>query len=109
MLPRRKALGWSIRFGLVLVLAGLAGLRAQLVHQYGFETRDPVWVPGPADAPYKEVAHNLTDESAHSGARSEFIRLEVQTGSFLHYTYDIGKGPISDELNVSLWLRAKRP
>lgn len=105
----RSALGWALKLGLLLTLAGPAGVRAQQIHQYGFETRAPVWLPGPADAPCKEIAHKLTDESAHSGSRSEFIRLQVETGTFLHYTYDIGKGPIADELNVSLWLKATRP
>ena len=35
--------------------------------------------------------------------------LQVESGTFLHYTYDLGKAPISDELNVSVWLKANRP
>lgn len=108
-MSRATNLGWCIRLGLVLTLAGLASVRAQQVLQYGFETRDPVWLPGPADAAYKELVHKLTDESAHSGARSEFLRLQVENGNYLHYTYDIGKGPVTDELNISVWVKANRP
>jgi hypothetical protein len=94
-----------------LVLAAVAGwpVKAQNVLQYGFETRDPIWVKGFSDAPFKELVHKLTEESAHNGQRSEQISVDAEQGTFIHYTYDIGKAPIADELNVSLWVKANRP
>ncbi len=109
MSRRQWAVGSFSTALLALALLALPGVRSQQVLQYGFETRDPVWLPGAADAPFKEIAHKLTDESAHSGQRSEVMRLQVEPGTFIHYTYDPGRGPVTDELNVSVWIKANRP
>ena len=78
--------------------------------QHGFEGRDPIWLPGGFDVAYKEISHSLTTETAHTGQKSELIQLQVEKpGSFIYYTYPIGKAPIADELNVSLWVKANRP
>src|SRR4051794_6937098 len=94
---------------LVLALIGTRPVPAQQVLQHGFETRDPIWVQGPSDAAFKEVIHELTDETAHTGHRSEHIRLQVDQGNFIHYTYDVGRAPVNEELNVTLWVKANRP
>ncbi len=109
MRPFRWAAGSLVAGGLALALVGLGRGQQQSMLQYGFEGRDPVWVPGPADAAYKETAHALTDEYAHSGQRSEHLQLQAEAGHFIHYTYELGKAPVSDDLNVSVWLRANRP
>jgi hypothetical protein len=108
MSRRHWGVGSALVAGLTLSLLAVVA-PGQQVLQYGFETRDPVWVPGAADAPYKELDHKLTDESAHTGQRSELIRFQAQPGTFVHYAYDPGRAPITDELNVSLWLKANRP
>ena len=78
--------------------------------QQGFEGRDPIWLPGNFDVAYKETAHKLTGETAHTGQKSELIQLQVEKpGKYIYYTYPIGKAPIVDELNVSLWVKANRP
>jgi hypothetical protein len=84
-------------------------LRGQQILQYGFEARDPVWAQGSWDAAYKEVLHRLTDETAHGGQRCEHIRVQAEKGTHIHYTFDIGKAPITEELHVSLWLKSNRP
>ena len=108
-----KRLGWTAG---VLLTAGLsAGLLVgvsaggQKTLQQGFEGRNPLWTPGAADAVYKETAHRITDEFAKDGRRSEYIELNAEPGSYIHYTYDVGKAIVSDELNVSLWVKANRP
>ncbi len=93
--------------GLALVLAGDA--RAQQVLQHAFEGRDTLWVAGAHDAAYEESLHRLTDESAHNGQRSETIQFVAQAGSFIHYTYEVGRAPVNDDLNVTLFVRANRP
>ncbi len=77
--------------------------------QYGFEAREPVWVQGPHDAAYKETVHRLTDEFVHDGQRSETIQLEAERGNFIHYTYTAGRAPVTEDVNVSIWIRANRP
>src|SRR5205085_6860362 len=74
-----------------------AGARGQQVMQYGFESRDPVWVPGAYDAAYKETAHQMTDEYCHGGQRAEVIRFQAEAGSFIHYTLDVGRAPVTEE------------
>jgi hypothetical protein len=106
-------LGWVtgalLPAGLALALAGLHPVRGQQILQYGFEGRSPVWVQGGADAAFKELAHRLTDETAHGGQRCEHIQIQAEKGTHVHYTYDIGRAPVNDELHLSLWLKANRP
>jgi hypothetical protein len=92
----------------VLALIPAAVAHGQQMIQYGFEARDPVWVQGPHDAAFKEKLHRLTDEYIHDGQRSETIQLESERGSFIHYTYNFGRAPITEDLSISLWLRANR-
>jgi len=98
--------GKAVAIALMLVCTVAHG---QQMIQYGFEGRSPLWRPGPHDAGYKETLHALTDKSVHSGQRSETIQFEAQQGSFIHYTYDLGRAPVTDDLHVSLWVRANRP
>jgi hypothetical protein len=104
--------GWAVLalaagVGTVALLGVVHGEQTTL--RQGFEGRDPLWAAGPADAAYKETAHRITDESARDGRRSEYIELEAEAGSYIHYTYDVGKAPLADELTVSLWVKANRP
>ena len=77
--------------------------------QHGFEGRDLFWNPGPSDAPNKQLLHALTDETRHGGHQSECFELQVQQGTFLSYTHDVGRGLVSEELSASLWVKANRP
>lgn len=94
---------------ILLVLAFAAAANGQQMIQYGFEGRSPLWLPGPHDAAYKETLHALTDKSIHSGQRSETFQFTAENGSYIHYTYDLGRAPVTDDLNISLWVRANRP
>ena len=49
--------------------------------QHGFEGGEPIWLAGPFDAAYKETKHLLTDETAHTGQKSELIWTETQSRS----------------------------
>jgi hypothetical protein len=93
----------------VAVLALATGALAQQILQNPFEGRDTLWVPGAHDAAYQETLHRITDESAHNGQRSETIQLKAQPGSFIYYTCDVGRAPVTEDLIVNLWVRAKQP
>lgn len=98
--------------GLALALAGslfAPSAWGDQILQYGFEARGPVWKAGSTDAAVKVLAHELTSETAHGGLKSEHLRLQVERGSFVHYTYDLPRAPVTDELVVSLWLKSNRP
>src|SRR5579871_5940690 len=92
----------------LLSICARAGYGQQMF-QYGFEAREPVWVPGPHDAGYRETLHQLAEDYIHSGQRSETIQLEAESGNYIHYTYTLGRAAVTDDLNVSLWVRANRP
>jgi len=47
----------------------------QQIHRYPFETRDPAFIKGTADAPYKEFVHDVTDSTSHGGQYSEHLQL----------------------------------
>jgi hypothetical protein len=90
-----------------LTVLGLAA--GQQIRREGFEGRDPLWAKGPADAAYRELAHQMTDDLQHKGQRSEMIHVAAERGTFIHYVYDAGRAPISEELSASVWVRANRP
>jgi len=100
---------WRGATAIGLVLAFAATVHGQQMIQYGFEGRSPLWLPGPHDAGYKETLHELTDKSVHSGQRSETIQFEAEHGSYIHYIYNLGRAPVTDDLHISLWVRANRP
>jgi hypothetical protein len=103
-----------------LALSSLCGLTGALLLpappadcqemiQFGFEGRDTVWVQGESKASFREIAHRITDDHARSGSRSEHIQLQVEQGEFIHYTYNVGRAPVTDELTASVFVRATRP
>ncbi|MGL4549641.1 MAG: hypothetical protein ACRC33_00525 [Gemmataceae bacterium] len=92
-----------------LVLALTGAVHGQQIVLEGFEAKGPYWKPASSDAVFKVIRHALTDETAQSGQRSEHLRLQVERGSYIHYTYDVARAPVNDELTVELALRSNRP
>jgi hypothetical protein len=90
-----------------LTFLGLAG--GQQIRRDPFEGRDPAWIKGPADAAYRELAHEMTEESPHRGQRCETIQLQAEHGTYIHYFYDTGRAPLSEELTAGVWVKADRP
>src|SRR5262249_36531599 len=74
-----------------------------------FEAREPAWVKGGADTAFRENDHAMTDQAAHGGQRSEFIRITAEQGSLVHYQYPTQRAPVSEELSASVWVKASRP
>jgi hypothetical protein len=100
------------RAGLIaglLATALLATARAQQIHRNQFETRETAWLTGNADAPFRELVHEITDATAHTGQFSEHLQINSESGNHIYYVYPTSPAPISDELSVSLWLKANRP
>jgi hypothetical protein len=103
---RRAAAAFSCA---LLLLASPALLLAEQVLQFGFESRGPFFKPGASDGAFKVLEHGLTKKSARGGERSEYLRLQVEKGSYIHYTFDLPRAPVTDELALRLWLKANRP
>jgi hypothetical protein len=70
---------------------------------------DVAWQKGSADVKFREIVHDLTESFAHTGQRSEHLRIDCETGSHAYYFYPTGKAPVNDELHISVWLRSNRP
>jgi hypothetical protein len=81
----------------------------QQIHRNGFEVREPSWMKGTADATFRELAHEITDSSAHTGQYSEHLQISTQQGNYIYYYYPTNRAPITDDLSISLWLKANRP
>src|SRR5262245_36555087 len=92
-----------------LTLAFLALAFGQQIHRNSFEAHDTVWVKGTADAPFRETVHRLTEDTNHTGQRSEHIQLQAEAGNFIYYSYDVGRAPVSEELSASVWVKSTRP
>jgi hypothetical protein len=81
----------------------------QQVHRNGFEGREAQWLKGPSDAVFRELSHRISEDSPHTGQRSETLKLECEQGNYIHYYYETGRAPMGEDLNVSVWLKANRP
>ncbi len=100
---------WRIMGCITAALLAAFSLQAQQTHRNGFETREPAWVRQNADAPFRELAHAMTDATAHTGQFCEHIHVQAEQGSFVYYAYPVGKALLSDELTASVWVKANRP
>jgi hypothetical protein len=81
------------------------------IHKNSFETKLG-WSKGGSDAAHDEAEHKLDGTEPHNGQMSEYIALNVKTvdpKQHIYYTYPIGNAPLTEDLRVSLWLRANRP
>jgi hypothetical protein len=107
--PRRLAARLLGLAALAVSLAFLCSAPGQTIHRNGFEIRTPAWSRGAADANFKETAHDITDQTAHSPDRSEHIQLTAERGNYIYYTYPLSRAPLVEELSISIWVKANRP
>jgi len=91
----------------VAIFASLTN--AQQIHRNGFEGRDLGWIKGAADAPFRQIVHDLTDTFAHTGQYSEHVQITAEQGTYLYYYYPIGRAPVGEDLSASVWVKANRP
>jgi hypothetical protein len=90
-------------------LTALGPARGQQVLRNGFETREPLWVQGTSDVAFRATVHETTDATAHTGQYSEHVQITAEPGNYVYYTYPVGRAPVSEELNLSLWIKSNRP
>lgn len=94
---------------LLAVAVGLLAQGTLQVHREGFEGPAVSWQKGRANVSHRELAHERTNQTAHSGRQSEHIRLHAEQGTFIHYYHPVGKAVLLNELVVSVWVKANRP
>lgn len=73
-----------------------------------FESPDHLWKLANADCGVRVISQQRTFDQAHEGSGSEHLRFVAGQGTHLYYTFDLGRSPIIDESNYSLWLKADR-
>lgn len=95
---------------LVLSLLLALGLATTTAAQFieTFESPDATWKLANADCGIRGLSHKRTFELAHAGSSSEHIRFVAGQGTHVYYTLDLGRSPVIEETNLSLWLRADR-
>ncbi|WP_254510117.1 hypothetical protein [Anatilimnocola floriformis] len=81
---------------------------AQAQFRDTFESTQPAWTLAAADAGVKVLAQDRTFKESRSGSGSEYLRLMVGNGTFVHLTYSPGKAPVIAELEPSLWVKADK-
>ena len=90
----------------VLLLHG-SNLSAQL--RDSFESPQPSWSLKQADCGVRELLHERTFREARTGQSSEHFRLELGTGTFAYLAHSIGRAPLIQEFQPSLFIKADRP
>ena len=75
----------------------------------GFEGSRVSWQREASDATVNLVAHERSQRAAHSGRLSERFQFDARLGSQFFVSYSTPPVPVTDELAVSLYVRANRP
>lgn len=73
-----------------------------------FESPDPSWKLTGADCGVRVLGHKRSIEQAHAGSTSEHLRFVAGQGTHVYYSFDLGRSPIVDETNCSLWIKSDR-
>jgi hypothetical protein len=90
----------------LLLLISTQPARAQF--RDTFESPQATWSLAAADAGVKVLAQERTFRQSRSGSGSEYIRLAVGNGTYVHLAYQLSQAPIIAELEPSLWLKSDR-
>ena len=59
-----------------------------------FESPQAAWSLAAADAGVKVLTQERTFRQSRSGSGSEFLRLAIGTGTYVHVSYAVGKAPV---------------
>jgi len=111
-MPRRSAIQLAlISLAVAGIVIGLA--HAQSRHSDSFNGPDLEWQRGPANVPFTEEAHAVTDKSVHSFPTAEYVRIKAdptgQLNPWIRYEYATPVAPVSEDLTVGVWVRSSRP
>jgi len=74
----------------------------------GFEGPQPSWRTAGGDAQFRIEAQQRVTGEAHSGQRSEWLRIVAHGGASVYVSHDIGAAEIIDELAPTVWVKSDR-
>jgi hypothetical protein len=110
--PRQRAASPSCWIHLIFIL-GMSFFFSSVATgdwRETFETPQPSWRLVDRDAHSMQVRDHLrTFQQAHSGRGSEYLRIQAEFGTFIHYGHPIPAAPIIDELAITVWIKSNRP
>ena len=92
-----------------LILVAMFPLQSFAQFRETFESQQPTWSLAAADAGVKLLAQERTFRQSRSGSGSEYLRLAVGNGTYVHLAYTLGKAPVIAELEPSLWIKSDKP
>ena len=78
------------------------------VLQDSFETAEPVWQREYTDGAINLQVQDRSERAAHSGRLSEHFQFETTSGNQFFVSYATPRVPVSDDLTVSVFVRANR-
>ena len=79
----------------LLSVAFFAMAHGQQIHRNSFEGQETFWVKGSADVVFRELAHEITDSTAHKGEHSEHVQISSDQGSYIYYYYPTSRAPLT--------------
>jgi hypothetical protein len=74
-----------------------------------FEGPQPTWTVKEADCGVRVLGHERSYHDARSGQASEHLQMSLGRGTFVYVVQPIGKAPVIQELQASLFVKADRP
>lgn len=73
-----------------------------------FESPEPTWRVGASDCVRQLVEHKRTFNESHSDQGSEYLKIRIGQGTFVHLQHDIAPAVVIGELTPRLWVKSDR-
>lgn len=102
---------WKLRLAMLLML-GLSiasAARAEPNFRDDFEGPATAWTNPVGNVHFEVRRHARVQDGAHWGQAAELISLMAGNGTYLHWSYDVGRARVIDELQPSVWIKSDRP
>ena len=97
-----QLMGVGVAVWLALPQAGGAHFRES------FEGVEPSWRLADHDCGIRVTQQVRTFDHAKAGQASEYLRFQVGTGTFAHWTHAVPRSAVIDELQISVWIKSNR-
>ena len=76
--------------------------------QEGFETAQTIWQREYTDGAINLQVHDRSERAAHGGRLSEHFKFDTTSGNQFFVSYATPRVPVTDDLSVSVFVRANR-